>query len=371
MKVGLLTFHNALNHGAALQAYALRETIRSFGVYCKIINYRNKYIENSYNIFSQTKKALRERNMQLVIKCCVAGLFVKLRRKKFTNFWDKYLFLEEGDPVPEKKMEYLNISFEKFVVGSDQVWNYNITGEDTTYFLDFVYGDDRKIAYAPSFGFLDIPDNLKSVYRNGIKRIRYLSARESHGVQLIKKLTGRDSELVLDPIFLLNKEKWLSFCGGPSKKGKYVFYYPIQPKQWQKFLIKTKFPIKEYKVYKLNDRGLKDLINLKMGIDLYISPPEFIEKIANAELVISGSFHCIAMSIILNIPFVAILSDDEGKNERILDILKITGLENRLFTEKMALTDVKESIDFLQVESKLKKHRKQSIGFLKKAIFSD
>jgi hypothetical protein len=63
------------------------------------------------------------------------------------------------------------------------------------------------------------------------------------------------------------------------------------------------------------------------------------------------------------------LSGDRGKDERLLNILKIAGLEHRILNKKMNLDDVNRSIDFCQAEAKIKEYRNKSISFLKNAIF--
>ena len=40
MKVGILTFHNIPNYGAALQAVALCNAVSKLGLECEIINYK-------------------------------------------------------------------------------------------------------------------------------------------------------------------------------------------------------------------------------------------------------------------------------------------------------------------------------------------
>ena len=50
MKVGVLTFSEADNYGAMLQAFALIQTIKSIGCDCSLIRYRNKNIWKSYNL---------------------------------------------------------------------------------------------------------------------------------------------------------------------------------------------------------------------------------------------------------------------------------------------------------------------------------
>ena len=45
-RIGILTFHNAYNFGAVLQAYALKEYLQQNSNYIvEIINYKNEYIE--------------------------------------------------------------------------------------------------------------------------------------------------------------------------------------------------------------------------------------------------------------------------------------------------------------------------------------
>lgn len=48
MKVGILTFHNAINYGAVLQAYALQQTVVALGAECEIIDYRCPAVEKQY-----------------------------------------------------------------------------------------------------------------------------------------------------------------------------------------------------------------------------------------------------------------------------------------------------------------------------------
>lgn len=49
-RIGILTFHNTLNYGAHLQAYALCRYIRDLGYECDIIDYQSDSIVNSYDL---------------------------------------------------------------------------------------------------------------------------------------------------------------------------------------------------------------------------------------------------------------------------------------------------------------------------------
>ena len=48
MKIGIITFQCAHNYGAVLQAYALKEYLKTLGYSVNIINYRPRYIVNAY-----------------------------------------------------------------------------------------------------------------------------------------------------------------------------------------------------------------------------------------------------------------------------------------------------------------------------------
>ena len=54
-KIKMLTFHNAENYGAMLQAYALKEILKELGLNAQFVNYENKkilFIVISFSMFN-------------------------------------------------------------------------------------------------------------------------------------------------------------------------------------------------------------------------------------------------------------------------------------------------------------------------------
>ena len=49
MKIGIISFHNAANHGASLQAYALLKFIEDNGYDCEYIDYQNEFRRKNYS----------------------------------------------------------------------------------------------------------------------------------------------------------------------------------------------------------------------------------------------------------------------------------------------------------------------------------
>lgn len=371
MKVALLTFHNSLNYGAALQAYATQQAISSMGPECIIVDYQNDKRRDASKIIMSSVKSLKKRDLKNAAKYVAGGFFIRRRKRKFSRFYEDNITKTSECYTLGNELKGLNDMFNTFIIGSDQVWNYRNNGTDFAYLLDFVGDDKKKISYSSSFGLAEIPVDLRNRYAELLNRINYLSTRESYGIQIIKKLTGRDAELVLDPVFLLDKSQWLSLCKNEPKKDKYVFCYTNRPNQWRDFIMQTNYSTKNLKVYKITRHlTVRDFISLKVRSKYSISPTDFINTVANAELVVTASFHGIAMAIILNVPFVALLTGDPGKDERILNILRITGLEDRIFSEEFSNEKVNEPIDFISAEKKLEVYRRSSTEFLKHAIFS-
>ena len=55
MKVGILTFQQAINYGAVLQLYALQKTVQKLGIDSEVINYISPKLENDYKIWFMLK----------------------------------------------------------------------------------------------------------------------------------------------------------------------------------------------------------------------------------------------------------------------------------------------------------------------------
>ena len=54
-KIGILTFHRAVNYGAQLQAYALQRTVADLGAECELVDYICPAITKPYKPIYITK----------------------------------------------------------------------------------------------------------------------------------------------------------------------------------------------------------------------------------------------------------------------------------------------------------------------------
>ena len=82
----------------------------------------------------------------------------------FRNFSKEYLNLSKPYFNAENLMDDIN-NYDKFITGSDQVWNDSITDTDAVYFLDFVKDIAKKIRMLQA---LDSEKSLKETRRDTI-----------------------------------------------------------------------------------------------------------------------------------------------------------------------------------------------------------
>ena len=183
-KIGIITFHRALNYGAKLQAYALQETLKAeYDV--SIIDYRCPFIENIYyNPFFKKKKSIKFliKNILCYKKLKQLNIAKKQLYDEFLKFDLQYLNISSKKYLPENIAE-ANNEYDYFIAGSDQIWNLRLTGRDWNYFLEFA-DNSKKYSYAASFGG-GIQDEDIIDIANRLKTFQSLLVRERSGVNII------------------------------------------------------------------------------------------------------------------------------------------------------------------------------------------
>lgn len=358
MKVGIITFHKPCNYGAALQATALNKKIIELGSECEIIDYENEKLKPTYTLEKIT-------NIKTLIK---AILFNKKNKIKFNKF---NAFIENNCNLSQEKYNKKNITeannkYNKFITGSDQVWNLRLTGEDYNYLLNFVKDDNKKFSYASSFGYSEIPDEYRERCKKLFDKYSKINVREKRGKEIIEELTTKKVDVVLDPTLLLNKNQWQNLEKKYEKyiPNKCILAYFVSPtKQNYEFAKKLSKKLK-MKVVLINygnkmKCGMKNIT--KAG------PGEFLWLFRNANYVVTNSFHGIAFSINLNKEFFYQTSKKaQNGNSRIENLINICGLTNRN-EEKIDINNI-QKINWIDVNEKIEAERKKSIESLKQIL---
>lgn len=310
MKVGIFTFHHAHNYGALLQVFALKTYLEHEGYNVEIIEYVPDSMKNIYSINPL-------RNSKSILEIIKKTIKIKRRYKqyvKFCNFIKRELECTGVLSWTEQAKEC-----DVLITGSDQVWNTNITYNNSMYFLPFDK-DKVKLSYAASIGTKKNIDILKEFLEKYVTSFNGISVRESSSVEIIESILKIKPTLVCDPVFLLSKSEWSNFSKDVKIfKEKYILYYSLEfnKKLYDETVkLAKECNLKIYGIHPMNQSMGKDIINLRG-----IGPYEFVSLIDNAEYVSTNSFHALAFSIIFEKSVLHYHHKDLGI--RTVDLLKL------------------------------------------------
>ena len=365
MKLALLSFHNAANYGAALQAYAFQRFLSDSGFDCEYINYINQSRAHEYSMSWHIYDCLKHGKLTSAAAYLAGSPFMTLRKWRFNRFYDQHLRKTDKVYHSSKEAEELNSQYDYFIVGSDQVWNPVCNGDDAVFLLDFVKDGKKRISYSPSFGMTEVDDAHKKVFKDNLEQFAQIGVRETVGQKIVQEC---EAMLCLDPVLLLSKDQWEGIMPKKRNKESFIFSYTNRDSQTKDFF-KIGYKLDGRKHYVLS-RYTKpgDFLNSQVRVKYCMSPQEFLWVVNNSDMVISASFHCIAMSIILNRQFVAITTGDEGKDERLLNLLRTLGLQDRVLREGVTVEEVNALIDYKVVNERILQMKRQSVDFIYEAL---
>ena len=360
MKVGIITFHRALNYGALLQAFALRHSLSKLGAEAQILDYRNSVMEDmySYPSFSQRK------SIKYKVKFLIQGKSELKRRAKFENYRNKYLNLS-NELHTEEEMKFVSDKYDKLITGSDQVWNYGAHNFDKNYFLKFANERAKKYSYAASFGISSLPKDYITEYKSALGDFAVCSVREKQGLEILSTLGIENRRIDLDPTMLLTKEDWPSqFNISVNPKQKYIFAYYFELTDSLRSYIEQLAKKTDCTVVFVGN-PLKTPFRCRCKALKTADPIDFVNAIANAEYVVTNSFHGTAFSIIFNKKFyVEFLKTDAKVNSRIENILHTFSLENRI----IGAHPQNDEVNWNLVNSQMSEMRRESLDYLKEIL---
>lgn len=360
MKIGILTFHNTLNYGAQLQALALQDSIRGLGHDVEIVNYVNPAVA-----MREAIAAPHFRDLLTSPRSCLGAIssYRRLSRRhaEFDRFAESRLRI--GPRVDNQKG--ISLRYDAVVVGSDQIWNTRLTQGDMTYFLNdpSCFGV-KKISYAASFGTTRLSEADAERISPALKRFNSLSVRESAGVAVIRELTGLDAQLVLDPTLLVERSHWERLAAPDSVSAKpYVFVYTVAEKEKTIAFGKRAAEAMGAEIKIIGPSNPLKLLGMKTYNDASIE--QFLALIRGARLVVTSSFHGLALSLALGVDVCFSLSDSKDNgNSRLESLAMIAGIESR----NISMGIPTESIDYEEVDKRLGRQRRVSKAFLEQAL---
>ncbi len=366
MKIALITMQGVYNYGSALQTYATQHYLEKMGHQVEVIDYYPRRMRN----YGSLKQLYRD-----------AKPFHKSRLKSFAAAFVKYWsfkklrssFLPFQNEMIKKTRKYESNAdlcenppiADVYCTGSDQVWNDYLEGSfDNAYFLDFAPKGRKRIAYSASFGRDDItPLELEPV-TGFLREYSAISVREHSGLEILSEIDVPDKTCVLDPTFMLTGEEWRRIAGDVPEKG-YILVYKLHEDSIASEIALEIAKKQGKKAIRLSTDFLKRIKGGKTIVGPEVR--QFISYIANADMVVTDSFHATSFAINLNVPFISVRW--KMFNGRIETILEKTNLQSRSVASVEEALSISEcTMSFENANRSLQEERKKTEDFLTRAL---
>lgn len=332
MRIGILTFHLADNYGAVLQSYALQTYLRKQWHKVEVIDYRQPHLAKNWALITKDRllgKRWQGTVIRLITEFGWKFWFRWARKKGFNHFRNHVLSMSR--PVFSwKQIPHYDV----YIIGSDQIWNYQLTGGlDKAYLGLFDKGQSKIIYYAASTFPFKIDDAAKTSFRKTFNNADAISVREEVLVDIYQPLTEKPINVVVDPTLLLGADEYDDIVVSPKKRN-YVLVYEVREHPDT-----IKFAERIAKQLDCHVEYLTSGLHTKFTKNVHQSatPEQFLGYIKNAKCVITTSFHAVTFSIKFKVPFYVFMFGDMN-DSRSHNICKIYGLESRCISNASSVS---------------------------------
>lgn len=348
------------NFGNRLQNYAVQEVLNGLGFLPETLrspqSSKSRWQYGFQQLFKNPLWTAKKTAAYVTRK-----LFDNIRETNYKLFdnnitWGAQI-LQDGSPG----------EYDYYSIGSDQVWNplgYDVEPWKKSAFLLAFVPPEKRICFSPSFGISKLPDEWKPLFKEELSKFRKISVREDAGAAIVKDLTGKDADVLIDPTCMLDMNQWMKIAKKPEgfdSEKPYILSYFLGGRS-----NRVNRDLKNYASrYDLRVCNLSD----PLARDLYLcGPSEFVWLMAHAKLILTDSFHGSVFSFLFQKPFVVYDRNNETKNEssRIETLLKKFDLQ-RKFADSGLPNDLFEC-DYQRGYEQLKKEREKARRFLLESL---
>lgn len=299
-KIGILTFHRAINYGAYLQAFALSERLKK--------DFPDCFVEIIDYIPKREKKKIIINALRVLKHEGISGFVREI--KKIYAFKASYKYMSLSKHVPCKKdlnklYSFINNNYDLLIIGSDAVFNWNQNGYPTEFIPNYKF-DIPVVSYAASVHGLKFFDEAKErISQCGLTfaEMSYIGVRDRSTADFVKYcLPDSNPVHCCDPTFIIDREildaRSRKFESNFPIKEKYIVLMAPDSPLTKSIAQKYKNSYKFVSVFKNSQYADCFLYNL--------DPFEWTCVLKNAACVVTSYFHGNLLSIVQNTPVIAL-----------------------------------------------------------------
>lgn len=353
MKIGILSMQRVINYGSFWQANLLKKLFESQGhkvEFIDIVPGRRLYTYSQNNKYSigRMNRVLRK------IKSVRLGKIISDFQKKILGCGS----------VPNYSYDY-----DCIIIGSDEVFNF---AQPASWgFSPQLHGainNENVSSYAASFGASTYEDIGKYGVRdelvNAFSNLKHISVRDENSYRIISKLLPNQKIYRhLDPVLIGD----FPIYERKEVKKKYIIIYAYSSRFNDENYIKAirQFANKnKLKIYAV--LGYQDWVDKNIVVD----PFELLQYFANAEYVITDTFHGTIFSVRCHKKFVTVIREGQvGNRQKLSSLLEDLNLKNRHLTNESDIEKILTTeIDYQVVDHILQNERQRTEEYLKMCL---
>lgn len=339
MNIGIITFHRGnQNYGSVLQAVALQQLLVAMGHEAKVVD----YVAPRFLLMS-------------FYYACRAGMQRSfLRRNRAQRDFLRGFNACSGRLTRKGVLS----GFAVLVVGSDEVWKINrVRGFNPLYFLHGAKEGTRKVSYAASYVASGAFDRKAGRIGAYLGAIDHLSVREPSTAEMVRRVCGKEAEVVLDPTLV-----WQGSFRPVPAAGDFLYLY--SETFFEAGLCKAAEACahaRGLEVWSFNPQRDMDVHAPTLGVAALVG------VFMQARVVVTDTYHGICLAVRCRTPFVYV--SQQTKQYKVAALLALLGLEGREVVHPEALEQVmRDAIDWEDVEARLAQARATSLAFLRRAL---
>lgn len=357
MTYGIITHYDVHNHGALLQLNGLIKAFKKLGIDASALQF-----DKNYDFMGREMKAKYEISIKSV------GFYLSyLKEKGVKCFWFNFRKKHILDGFRNKEnligKYYTDCSeLDGVAVGSDEVFALH-TGP-TPVFFGHALPSKKIFAYGGCFGPTTIEDidkwHCRAFVKSGLDSMCGLGMRDQNSISIAKELTGKEPELVCDPVILYGYEEEVENCSKPISEP-YMIVYSYDNKFDESAEV-----IKGY----ARKNGLKivspGFFQKWADLNVNADPIEVLRWFKYAECVVTNTFHGCVMSIITSREMAVKM---RGNANKLFNLMEEYKIENRVFGDGKTLDDVfSQKVNWDIVNEQIIKRRAASMDYLQRII---
>lgn len=326
MKIGILTYHRSVNHGAFLQTYCLTKSMQKF--FGKV---------GKVEVIDYTSKKAYQLDLRVALRGgTIRNIFQQLLR------WYKFQQSVKSLPLSKDKLKSDNLrqieiflkrqNYDVIIVGSDEVWKTtSVRGFPNAYWLNFQMDNTLKVTYAVSSRskLNSMSKKNREYARTAIMQFELLGIRDDVTGKEVYDLTHKNYIMCCDPTFMVELPVDKGKCREQLRKKIGI----PEGKLLMGVMLAQEEIVEELRKQYGNQYYIISLFEQLKAADINyvaISPFEFVRIIASLDCFVTTRFHGAVFAIKEKIPFVAIDDYDSYERSRLRFLLEENQLGNHL-----------------------------------------